>query len=459
MKVMVDGEYKRARTLRQRAHVLAVAAGLTAAACASAPERAPAPISPAVEATAPAATIDAPASDAATPAHLQAESARLVRVALLLPFSSNNAGARAEAASMLDAAQLALFERGHERMVLIPKDTAGTPEGAASAARSALGEGADVILGPLFATGVEPVVAAAAPYGAPVIAFSNDRSAAGQGAYLLNITPESEIARLVEFATRQGVQNFYAFVPANAYGYRVRDALDIEARRAGAVLASYEVFSPGADADLMTEPARRLAETINASVSASVSYEIDPFGQPRYTRDSFSSGTLVEAGSAVSATHAVLLPEGGVRLLALAPLLPYYDVDPRIVRFMGTSQWSDESVAREPTLNGGWFVAPSAEAGEEFTFDFENAFGAEPRRLSGFAYDAVSLVAHLTRRGGADALTAEALENPDGFFGADGLFRFREDGASEWGLAMFAVRGGEFQTIEPAPDTFRPSGF
>ena len=73
-----------------------------------------------------------------------------VRVALLLPFTASNEAAQKVAAAMFDAAQLAAFDAGDDRFLLIPKDTKGRPEGAAAAARSALADGAEIILGPLF---------------------------------------------------------------------------------------------------------------------------------------------------------------------------------------------------------------------------------------------------------------------------------------------------------------------
>ena len=82
-----------------------------------------------------------------------------VKVALLVPLS----GANAELGkAMLEAAQLALFATGSDRLTLVPRDTGGTPDGAAGAARSAIGEGAQLILGPLLAAEVEAVKPVAA---------------------------------------------------------------------------------------------------------------------------------------------------------------------------------------------------------------------------------------------------------------------------------------------------------
>ncbi|MCG8440694.1 MAG: ABC transporter substrate-binding protein, partial [Caulobacterales bacterium] len=150
----------------------------------------------------------------------------------------------------------------------------------------------------------------------------------------------------------------------------------------------------------------------------------------------------------------VVLPEGGVRLLSLAPLLPYYDVDPRRVQFIGTSLWNDPDVAREPALSRGWFPAPDPEAREAFARRYVTTFGAEPERLAGLSYDAVALIGQLTRGIGPDGLSKETIERPQGFRGAEGLFRFLPDGTSERALAILQVRDGRFIVIDPAPTNF-----
>ena len=72
-----------------------------------------------------------------------------VRVGLILSLSADgNAGAAAQ--SMRNAAELALAEFANPNIQLIVKDDAGTAQGAQAAVMAALGEGAEIILGPLL---------------------------------------------------------------------------------------------------------------------------------------------------------------------------------------------------------------------------------------------------------------------------------------------------------------------
>ena len=73
-----------------------------------------------------------------------------VKVALILPLSaSGNAATTAQ--SMRNAAEMALAEFNNPDIQLLVKDDGGSGPGAQQAAEQALAEGAEIILGPLFA--------------------------------------------------------------------------------------------------------------------------------------------------------------------------------------------------------------------------------------------------------------------------------------------------------------------
>ena len=129
----------------------------------------------------------------------------------------------------------------------------------------------------------------------------------------------------------------------------------------------------------------------------------------------------------------------------------FADIDPLIVKFVGTSLWRDPDVAREPALAGGWFAGPDPQARARFEAEFEAAYGAPPSRLAGLGYDAVSLAGLAAT---SDAPLRAVIESEDGFSGVDGLFRFRANGTLERALAVYTIRRGRFEALEPAPSSF-----
>lgn len=385
-----------------------------------------------------------------TPPHM--EDANPVRVALLLPFSAASENVRTVAGALFDAAQLAVFDAGDANLLLIPKDTGGTADGAARAAEAALQEGAELVLGPVFAQSVKAASNVSRAAGVPMIAFSTDLQVAGDGVYLLSFPPELEVARIADFAMLNGFSSFAALTPDTDYGRRVGDALAEEVyARAGAIVReeSYEQ-TPSA----MQIPAKRLARyderkaalaRERAQLRALSGNEI----ADRALEALEDAETFGDVGY-----DAVLLPEQGNLLRALAPLLPYYGVDIRRVKLLGTSLWESEALLREPALSGGWFAAPDPSMRNAFTTRYRTAYGAAPPRLASLAYDATTMAARLARRRARDRFGVAAIADPNGYLGVDGIFRFAPNGQIERGLAVLEINSGGFRIVDPAPQTF-----
>jgi len=58
---------------------------------------------------------------------------------------------------------------------------------------------------------------------------------------------------------------------------------------------------------------------------------------------------------------------------------------------------------------------------------------------------------HASSRGD---FSAEAITNPNGWSGVDGVFRFLPDGRSERTLAVIEVQGDRSVVVSPAPSSF-----
>src|SRR5262249_47957443 len=85
------------------------------------------------------------------------------------PSAAGNAGGAGT--SMRNAAEMALAEFNVADLQVLLKDDAGSAPGAQQAAQQALDEGAEVILGPIFAHSVSPVGQLARSRNVRVIAF------------------------------------------------------------------------------------------------------------------------------------------------------------------------------------------------------------------------------------------------------------------------------------------------
>ncbi|MGZ8312582.1 MAG: penicillin-binding protein activator, partial [Allosphingosinicella sp.] len=164
------------------------------------------------------------------------------RVAVLVPLSGTNA---ALGQSILNAANLALFDTGGQRIRITAYDTSG---GAAAAANEALADANGLILGPLLAEDVRAVAPVARRAGVPVVAFSNDVGVAGDGVYVMGFNPGQSIDRVVAFARSRGALRFGGLVPTSAYGERGGPALIRAVEAAGGQLVGVQNYERSAAA-------------------------------------------------------------------------------------------------------------------------------------------------------------------------------------------------------------------
>lgn len=374
-----------------------------------------------------------------------------VRVALLLPLSGPNA---VLGRAMLNAAQLAVFDWADERFELVVHDTGVTAESAQRAAQNAVSDGAGLILGPLLAGSVRAVAPIARPAGVPVVAFSSDRTVAAPGVYLMGFLPEAEVRRVVGYARGRGVTRFAALVPDNDYGAAVVGALRQVAGAAGATVGRVQYYNPAASdfapvvRQLADYDSRRQALLEQKKALQGRDDEVSRRALERLERHH----TLGEVPF-----DALLVPDGGQRLQALAALLPFYDIDPAKVRMLGTGRWDEPGLGAEPALVGGWFAAPSPESRAVFEKRYRDVFKTKAPRLATLAYDAAALAAVLGKAESGDKFSIAALTQPGGFWGSDGIFRLRADGTAERGLAVLQVLPQGTRVVSKPPEAFGPA--
>ena len=332
-----------------------------------------------------------------------------VKVGLILPLSAaGNAGVAAQ--SMKNAAEMALAEFQNPNIQLLIKDDGGSPQGAQQVTQQALGEGAEIILGPLFAASVPATAQLTRARGVSVIAFSTDSSVAGRGVYLLSFLPESDVNRIVDYSASIGKKSFAALLPDNAYGNVVEAAFKQAVGRKGRIVA-FEKYSADRSA-----AARTVAQSL---------------------------------GSA----DALFIADDGESVVATADALTGAGANLRNIQLLGTGLWDNPRVYASAALQGGLYAAPDPSGFRAFSGRYRTKYGADPVRTATLAYDAVALVAALSKQG-SQRFAPETLTNPSGFAGIDGLFRFRSDGSNERGLAVMKVASGGSTPVAGSPKSF-----
>ena len=342
-----------------------------------------------------------------------------IKIVLIAPLTGPN-GPGAAGLSLRNAADLAVAAFDNAEVTVIVKDDQSSPAGAKSAAQAAIAEGAELIVGPLFAANVREAGAVARMAGKPLIGFSTDASVAGRGVYLLSFLVESYVDRVVDYAAARGKRSMAALIPDSDYGRLAEAAFVAAAARNEVRVMAIEHVQAG------SSPA------VAAQKIAGLGAQID----------------------------ALFIPEQAEAMAGLSQALVSAGVDGKRVQILGTGLWNDARVLKIPALQGAWFAAPDNAGFAGFALSYRDKYGADPSRVATLAYDAVALGVALARQQGADRFSERVLQGTSGFSGTDGIFRFRPDGLNERGLSVQMIGNGTTSVISPAPRSFgaAPSG-
>ena len=345
-----------------------------------------------------------------------------VQVALLVPAGSGNASDGFLAQNLENAARLAAADLSGVAIDLRVYPTGGNPTQAASAAAQAVNEGAQIILGPLYAENANAAGVAVAGSGVNVLAFSNNPTIAGGNVFILGPTFRSSAERLVGYGVRNGLSRYLIAHGDDLQGGLGQSEIASAVARNGGTVTGTEVY----------------ALSQQAVVAAG----------PRIARAAQSTNS-----------DAVFLTAGvNADLPILATSLPEAGLDLNDVRLLGLTRWDAAPQALAlPGLQGGLFAVPDQARQDAFEARYAATYGEAPHPLAGLAYDGVAAVGALAQRGGG--LGRGDLTTGQGFQGTNGIFRLLFDGTNERGLAVATIRNNQVVIVEPAPQAFGGAGF
>lgn len=383
-------------------------------------------------------------------------------VGLILPLTGRNA---AYGLRMRDAAKLALSAKGSPALDV--HDT-NAPGGAEQAARDALSRGDAILLGPLTATETSAAAPLAVNAGKPELAFTSDSTQARPGVWVMGLTPEQQVRRMVDAARATGRRTFAAFLPDNAFGHAMGDGLARACRDVGLkepqivfhtmdaqniddglkTLSAIETRQPAAPAPTPTDvPAGPSAIDPTGETAANPAGSAETGATPPATPTETPAPAPQTVPVPPPPFDALVLADTGLELGRVITALQADHIDSSQVQIMGPALWKAFD-GKLGALHGAWYAAPDAHDRMGYVAQYRALYRQAPSPVTDFAYDAAALAGSLIRQGG---VTTQALTRPDGYMGVDGLFRLRPDGHVTRALAIYQIqRGGGARIVVPA---------
>ncbi|TMV84441.1 penicillin-binding protein activator, partial [Thioclava sp. BHET1] len=342
---------------------------------------------------------------------------KAVKVALLVPANSSQAGDGLLARGIENAARLAIADLNGVAIDMKVYPTDGTAATAATAATQAADDGAQIILGPVYSQAAAAAGQAVAGRGIDVLAFSNNTAVAGGNVFLLGPTFQNTADRLVQFAASRGKTRLAVVHDRTAAGKVGFEAIQQAASAYGASVVDESSFPFSQQG--VSSAAPGIAQSVTASNADAVFFTSDTAGAlPLITQ---------------------LLTENGVSTAQS--------------QFIGLTRWDiPPSTLTLPGVQNGWFAEPDPTLVGQFSARYRAAYGAAPSSIAGLGYDGIAAIGALVQAG--KALNASGLTQANGFVGVNGIFRFLPNGTNQRGLAVAQITNNQVSVIDPAPRSF-----
>jgi hypothetical protein len=279
-----------------------------------------------------------------------------------------------------------------------------------------------MFIGPLTSTDSENIFTECSK-GVLFFSFASDRKQAGKCVYLINFFPEDDLLTLFNnFKTDSKIALLY---PENNYGYYINSIIDPFAIKSNSIIinrASYkEDLSNARDAikELGKYELRKYELERQKTILKAKNDEESKKALKKIKR--------FETIGALDFSH-LILPDYSLRLLQIAPLLPFYDIDPQKVQFVGTGVWDNKVFFSEPSLQGSIFPGIPQSKRKQYFDDYYLKYREQPTRTITIPYDLIGILEYIIDKKLNLKETHQLLNDKFiSFDGIDGKFSFKKN--------------------------------
>ena len=260
-------------------------------------------------------------------------------------------------------------------------------------------------------------------YNVIFFSFSSRSSLANDCVYLLNFFPKNELSQL--FLYLKDDAKVALLYPENEYGYLINSYVDDVIFESPAILVNRSSYKD--DLSNVRDSIKELGKYELRKYELNRQKQILSSKKDEKSKKRLKKLERFKTTSDYDFTH-ILIADYGLNLLQVAPLLPYYDIDPNIVQFMGTGVIDDKTFFYEPSLQGAIFPGIPQTRRINLINNYMEIYEEEFLRISTLPYDLMGLINFIYTKEYKFGDVIELLNNPNKKFdGIDGNFYFKNN--------------------------------
>ena len=345
--------------------------------------------------------------------------------------------------SLLNSAQLALNKTQNENIKFIILDT-GNENNITKNFYSLLNEDVNIILGPIFSENIIKIQPLAKDENINIITFSNNTKVTQKNIYIFGLTLEDEIKTILQYSEKLKNKKLAAILPNNEYGKRIKNEIIKFVNNNPTQLVKTVMYS-ASDPDFY-EVSKNISNYEQRNIDLGLKIkELEILNTEASKKEVRRLKNLDTYGD-LPFDSLFIGVENFKQLSMISSILPYYDVDPKKIQYLGNTVWDKDSIVKEPGLNNSLFTSLSSNSSESFENEYVEMFNQKPHPIASLAYDAIGLVANLNQNN--QSVDAFSLTSTRGFIGINGKFKFFKNGNIERTPSIYRVKNQKLHKVE-----------
>ena len=362
-----------------------------------------------------------------------------LNIVLMLPLSGKHYQI---GKSLLNSAQLAVEKKNNKKIVFTIIDT-GDEEQLLSQLYSVLEDDIDIIIGPVFSDKVNQVREITKNKDIPIVAFSNNSKIQDNRLYVFGLKLEDEIKELLTYSIKRNLKKYAVLVPRNEFGSRVEKEIKQFQSKNNLSTFNFTFYNPNSPDFYDVSKNVSNFEERKANLEKKIK-QLEKENSEK-AKEELKKLKKLDTYGELNFEALIIFAQNFQEVSNFSSILPYYDVDPKKVQYIGSSLWAKNLSLKEPGLDNGYFASLDIDNRRKFEDMYLEIFNSKPHSLAALSYDIVGLISNLHQD--KNNFTIEKLHNSNGFIGINGWFKMTSNGNVSRQPKIYKIKNQKFSLL------------
>ena len=362
-----------------------------------------------------------------------------LNIVLMLPLSGKHYQI---GKSLLNSAQMAVEKKNNKKIIFTIIDT-GDEEQLLSQLYSVLEDDIDLIIGPVFSNKVDQVREITKNKNIPIVTLSNNSKIQDNGLYVFGLTLEDEIKELLTYSIKRNLKKYAVIIPRNEFGNRVER--EIKKFQSTNNLSSFIFTFYNPNSPDFYDISKNVSNFEERKANLENKIKQLEKENSEKAKDELKKLKKLDTYGELSFEALLIFAQNFQEVSNFSSILPYYDVDPKKVQYIGSSLWAKNLALKEPGLENAYFTSLDIDNRRKFENMYFEIFDSKPHSLAALSYDIVGLISNLHQD--KNNFTIKKLHSSNGYIGINGWFKMNSNGNVSRQPKIYRIKNQKFSLL------------